>query len=124
MRLNMIQSSCLFKGIFPKIPRASNQQPPCHKEIPPCPLFLSLLLLLFSNLSLCFVLLLDTRTSKDWMPNSLGRVEDVGHPNQMGVWDAQRSRREGEEERAWEDLLSIRRWWYGCSRDLRGGPFK
>ena len=45
MRLNKIQSSCLFKGISPKVPSASNQQAPRLLEIYSCPLFLSLSLL-------------------------------------------------------------------------------
>ena len=42
MRLNKIQSSCLFKATSPKVPRASNQHPTPNFGDSPCPFFLSL----------------------------------------------------------------------------------
>ena len=46
MRLNKIQSLCLFKGTSPKIPRASKLAIPHTQRLSPHPLFLSLSLLL------------------------------------------------------------------------------
>ena len=46
MRLNKIQSLCLFKGTSPKVSRASKPAVSYTQRLSPCPLFLSLSLLL------------------------------------------------------------------------------
>ena len=132
MRLNKIQSSCLFKGTFSKVSRGSNQHPTCpiggpHAlfsspflfslwDVPHLPFVgrpTSLPHQGFGHLLLALCCCQTSGTSTNWDVQHPWRGEELGCPRMQGVWDA-KERREMEKKRGCGDL---QRWHGAASLD-------
>ena len=94
MRLNRIQSLCLFKRTFPKVPRASKPAAPHIQRFSLCPLILSLSLLL----GVLYISSLGHASQEFPYPKEFGYLFLASFQHLVVVHSKKKLQRRGEEE--------------------------